>query len=496
MTLPLRPLIAAAFAGIVVIGGIAVALTYQRAATTEPRRSLTLEPCDIPGAPGGARCGTYQVFENRAAKSGRTINLYVVVIPATSATPQKDPVFWLDGGPGAAATRSVGPVSRQYLRGLGGDRDIVFVDQRGTGRSHPLQCDEIGEDPGNVDRFFGPLFPLESIRACRRKLEQIADLTMYTTAIAMDDLDDVRAALGYEQINLAGASYGTQAAFVYIRQYPARVRSAFLVGVAPPGFRLPLPFARAAQNALDLTLADCFADPVCGAAFPNVRAEFDAVMRRFDAGPLTVTMIDPATKQTRPVTLERESFVERLRTMLYTINGARFVPLVIHQAYLRNYLPFQEIATRFRAGAGLARGMYFSVTCSDSAPFITDEEIGTETAGTFLGDRRVRAHLAACAEWPKGEVPRRFLDPVWSEVPIVLFSGDADGSTPPWIAAEAAKVLANGRHIAATRTGHQVEAPCAPDLMAGFIRNPKPRELDATCASGFRRPPFATVMQQ
>ena len=226
------------------------------------RGSMTLHPCDVPGVAGGGRCGALTVYENRASGTGRRISLNIVVVPAAGLTPARDPVFWLEGGPGGAATGAIGPVSNQYLRGVRTDRDLVFVDQRGTGKSSPLDCD-LGDSPADLDRYFGPLFPVDLVRACREKLEQTADLTQYTTSIAADDLDDVREALGYPVINLAGASYGTQAALVYMRRHREHVRSSFLVGVAPPDFRLPLPFARAAQHALDMTLADCAADRSC-----------------------------------------------------------------------------------------------------------------------------------------------------------------------------------------------------------------------------------------
>jgi pimeloyl-ACP methyl ester carboxylesterase len=218
--------------------------------------------------PGGGRCGTYDVFENRLANSGRKITLNILVLPALSAPAAPDPVFWLEGGPGGAATQAVGPVSQNYLRGLRKDHDLVFMDGRGTGKSSPLKCDDIGEVPSNLDEYFGKLFPSVLIRACREKLEKTADLTLYTTPIAMDDLDEVRNALGYERINIAATSYGTLAAQVYIRKYPQHVRSAFLVGVVTPGFKLPLPFARAAQNALDHLFQDCAVDQRCHDTFP------------------------------------------------------------------------------------------------------------------------------------------------------------------------------------------------------------------------------------
>jgi pimeloyl-ACP methyl ester carboxylesterase len=419
--------------------------------------------------------------------------LNIVVIPALHPKPAAEPVFWLEGGPGGAATQAAGPVSQNYLRGLRKDYDLVFVDERGTGKSDPLKCDDIGENPGNLDAYFGELFPSPLIRACRQKLAKAADLKLYTTAIAMDDLDEVRGALGYQRINLAGASYGTLAAQVYMRKYPERVRSAFLVGMVTPGFKLPLPFARAAQNALDLLFQDCAADRECHDLFPNLREEFYVVLSRFDRGAIKVKLIDPATKKERFVTLERESYVEHLRALLYSAAGARFVPFVVHRAFLNDFIPFGTIAVRFNLGGpSTARGLYFSVTCAEAIPFITEQEIVAETRETFLGDRRVRAHIAACTEWPRGDVPENFTDPVKSEIPVIMFSGEADGSTPPWIAAGAVKYFANGRQIIAHHTGHQIDGPCTWDLMQAFLKTPSVRQLDSSCIEKAKRPRFAT----
>jgi pimeloyl-ACP methyl ester carboxylesterase len=422
--------------------------------------------------------------------------LNIVVIPAPRATVAGEPIFWLEGGPGGAATLAAGPVSQNYLRSLRKDHDLVFVDERGTGKSNPLKCDDIGENPGNLDAYFGKLFPSQMIRACRQKLEKTADLRLYTTAIAMDDLDEVRDALGYKRINLAGASYGTLAAQVYIRKYPERVRSAFLVGIVTPGFKLPLPFAQAAQNALDLLFQDCVADKACHEAFPNLKDELPAVLSRFDGGALNVKIIDPATKQKRLVALERESYVEHLRALLYSTANARFVPFVVHRAFLNDFIPFGVVAARVNlGGSSTARGLYFSVTCAEAIPFITEQDITAETRGTFVGDRRVRAHIAACSEWPRGDVPQSFTNPVKSEIPVIMYSGEADGSTPPWIAEAAVKLWPNGRQVIARHTGHQIDGPCTWDLMQAFFKTTSVKNFNSSCIEKAKRPPFATTFR-
>jgi pimeloyl-ACP methyl ester carboxylesterase len=485
------------------IGGCANALTISVAACLLglPRlaasqdaiaaRLLELHPCAAPPNDGPAQCGTYQVFEDRVAKTGRKLALRMVVLPALGPKRAADAVFYLAGGPGGAATASVGAAKFAFLAPLRADHDIVFVDQRGTGHSNPLDCD-LGDDANNLDVYFGKLMPLPLVRACRAKLAPKANLKLYTTSIAMDDLDEVRAALGYERIDLVAVSYGTIAAQVYVRQHGDHVRAAFLAGVATPGIKQPLLFARAAQAALDSMYVDCAAELACRAAFPNIKSEFAAVLARFDHGPITVSMRDPSTGATLPVKLERENYVERLRLMLYTTSTARLVPIVVHRAFGGDFMPFEQIARGYNLGATLSRGMYMTVTCSEGVPFISDRERDDETRGTFVGDTRIQRHQAACDEWPRGDVAAAFIEPLRTNVPILMFSGGVDGSTPPWLGKDALKFLAHGRQINARYYGHQLDHRCVWDVLHQFIETASVDAIDASCAGRIRRPAFAT----
>ena len=323
-------------------------------------------------------------------------------------------------------------------------------------------------------------------------LEKDADLALYTTSIAMDDLDEVREALGYGKIDVVAASYGSIAAQAYIRQHGERVRAAFLTGVATPGIKQPLPFARGAQEALELLYRDCDTDDACRKAFPKLQQEFATVLARFDRGALDVRMIDPATGKEKSVKLERESYVERLRLMLYTTTFASFVPCIVHSAFQGDWVPFESVAIAYNPGSILSRGMYMTITCSEGVPFITDAEIREQTRGTFVGERRVRAHQEACREWVRGNVPASFIEPVRSPVPVLMFSGEADGSTPQWLGEEAVKYLSHGRQIEVKHYGHQVDSPCMWKVMDQFIRTASVGDLDTSCVAGIHRPPFAT----
>src|SRR5207244_12853121 len=204
------------------------------------------EPCRLPGIDEELLCGRLTVFENRLTRAGRTIDLSVVVLPAFDQNTKAEPLFDLAGGPGAAATESATFYAGQG-KGYRRRRDVVLVDQRGTGKSNPLSL------PGKrtPEDYPSEMSPVDCVKSLRQTLERRADLTQYTTSIAMDDLDDVRARLGYDRINLIGSSYGTRAALVYLRQHPERVRTVTLIGVAPTYLKMPCEDAQAAAGVME-----------------------------------------------------------------------------------------------------------------------------------------------------------------------------------------------------------------------------------------------------
>src|SRR5215472_16771571 len=487
-------LIPMAIAGVLAFGlALAWHAVEQRGfKAVENRARFPLRTCNGQTYGSDALCGTYEVWEDRAAHSGRKIGLNIVILPAHSTAPAPDPVFWLHGGPGAAAT----DLARGGWGGLLGNvrdtRDLVYLDQRGTGGSNPLQCD-FNDDPNDLPAFFGELFPLDKVRACREKLERLANLRLYTTPVAMDDLDEVRTALGYDKINLVGGSYGTFAAQIFMRLHQDHIRAVFLAGVAPPNIKQPLLFPRAAQLALDETLKDCAADGDCHKNFPDVEKEFAAVMARFDKGPVGVELVDPRSKEKVQIELPRGNFVERLRLELYTTDSARLVPYVIHRAYASDYVPFEALAIRPGIAGGVARGMYMTVTCSEGVPFITEEDIARETNNTFVGEYRVRAHMEACKEWPRGDIPENYTDLVKSDLPVLMNSGEADGASPPWYGEAAVKNFPNGRQVKIRHYGHQTDGPCVARMFKAFIDKGSAEDIDTSCVAKRRRPPFAAA---
>ena len=481
----IRTFLAGALA--IAAAAVSVSCSAQPAAALRPARGplwQELKPCDVSRLDADALCGTYSVWEDREARSGRKIGLNVVVVPAERASAEADPLFFLHGGPGAAATQAAAGIVRTLAR-VHRTRDIVFVDQRGTGRSHPLDCSY-----GRVDRRMrgagveGFLLSPEAVAACRDKLSKTADLRLYTTPIAMDDLDEVRAALGYERINLYGGSYGTRAALVYLRRHWEHVRSVVLRGVAPTSMKLPLYMPRDAQRALDLLIRDCEADPACREAFPALSEDARAAIEQLPS------VMDGGGASGGRVT--REAFTTTLRLLLYNTRWSRQIPLILHRAAAGDLQPFREGRQTLQRffNVHLSIGMMISVVCAEDAPFYTGEDIRRETEASSFGSFRARATLDACREWPQGDVSAGYLEPVRSDLPVLLLSGNLDPVTPPIWGEETARALPNSLHVVIPNFGHGGNRPCLSNLIAGFIEQGSARGLDPSCASEIKRPPF------
>lgn len=482
INLPVKCLIILVFSG--------VGLTAQN---NPPAPQLTLEPCRLNGWNEDVRCGKYEVFEDRKTKKGRRIALRLVVVPASGENVSPDPIFYFSGGPGGSAVETITRAGKNFLADLRRQHDLVFVDQRGTGGSNPLGCNLYG-DKNDMAAYFGDVIPLEKLRACRHELEKIADLKLYSTVMAMEDIDEVRAALGYEKINLYGGSYGSTAALVYLRQFPRHVRTVTISGVAPPDMKLPLPVSKGVQNALEKVFTDCRADNQCRASFPNLKTDFTSILKALAKAPVTFETVNPFTKQPQQITLKREVFGEFVRTMLYDTAFSRWLPLALHRAAAGDFTLFATISFQsFRTIEDLiARGMHFSVVCGEDLPFITNAEIKRETAGYFYSDYRLRGYREACRNWSFAKIPRSFLEPVKSDLPVLLISGEADPVTPPWLATRAAKFLSRSRQVIVPHAGHAVSSPCVNELIENFIRGADVKALDVSCISKTPPPVFVT----
>jgi pimeloyl-ACP methyl ester carboxylesterase len=462
---------------------------------SRPRPRDRLAPCTVEGVSEKLLCGSYAVWENRTTRQGRKIDLHIVVVPSTASDPAPDALFAFAGGPGDSASNAArGWVGEREVRA---HRDVVLVDQRGTGGSHRLDC-TLPKDPSDVQAYFEPTLPPDEVRRCRGELERFADLTQYTTSIAADDLDEVRAWLGYDKIDLTGGSYGTRAAQVYLRRHGDHVRSAVLIGVVAMDQPLPLFHARDGKRAVDRLFETCKRTPACGEAFPDLAAEHDRVLAGLDRERGHATVDSPVDHHPVAVTIPRDIFAEQIRFMMYSTFPASAMPYVIHRAAQGDFQPFAR-ATMLQEPSLrriLAFGMHLSVTCAEDVPFIAEAAIEPAIAGTYLRGYRVRQQIAACREWPRGDIPAGFHQPVTSDVPVLLVSGPYDPVTPPSFAEQVAAHLSHATHVVVPE-GHHGEgglshSECITGITAKFIERAGADGLDTSCVATMARPPFVT----
>jgi pimeloyl-ACP methyl ester carboxylesterase len=469
----------------IVIAGLVLTLGCSKAQTTDSRLVLKTTEHDLPR--GKISRGSYAVFEDREAQSGRMIKLDFVILHATGDDPKPDPLFYLGGGPGQANV----DLERGYVESwIRHDRDIILVNVRGTGGDNNLQCELHGGDE-NIQGYLENPFDVEEFRACLEDLEGKFDLTKYSTPLAMDDLNDVRKALGYEKINLMGTSGGTRNILVYMRRHPGTVRSAILIGVVPLAYRNPLYHPGGAQYAIDLLFKECSEDSACNTAFPNLEEEFWTVLERLEDGPVQVEIANPLTEEMVDVKLSLDTFTEAIRSMTYSVRLSRWVPLFIHQAFLGNFRPITEMAVRLERGSqlGIKLGLLLCVTCSEDVSRIRPEEIPQETKGSYRGDVRVRSQMAVCDIWPKTDLPENYGDPAKVGIPVLLFSGTMDPVTPPRWGEEAARHLTNSLHVVVPGA-HGVYGSCPTSIMQEFLSKGDVRGIDTACVKSMTLSPF------
>lgn len=446
-----------------------------------------LRPCTSEEGPTDAYCGTYTVYENRETRQGRTLDLRIVVLPALGNDARPDPVFFLAGGPGQGAAQMARGI-RELFRRLQAERDIVLVDQRGTGKSAPLDCPSDTNSLSVLNESDDD--GLARLAQCLAGFD--ADVRLYTTTVAMDDLDEVRAHLGYDRINLYGGSYGTRAALVYLRQHEARVRTMVLDGVAPPGMRLPLFFARDAQRALDKLFADCEADQSCRSLHPDLAARTRRLFERLDKTPVRVRLTHPRTGEAGEVTVNTAFVGNVVFAALYSPMMAAIVPELLKRAEANDFQGLLALAlANEAAGENMAIGMQLSVICAEDYPRITPADHRRESADHVFGAHLLTARMKACEFWPKGAVPASYYEPVRSRVPTLLLSGDLDPVTPPSWAEQVREHLPTSRHIIVPGTGHGVlTTGCGVRLVRDFIQRGSADGLDTSCVGTIRRPRF------
>jgi pimeloyl-ACP methyl ester carboxylesterase len=427
-----------------------------------------LGPCENEQLGERAQCGTLSVLEDRERPEGRKIDLNIVVLRATEKS--KEPVFMLAGGPGQGATDLAGLALGPFAPVLE-SRDFVFVDQRGTGKSNPLLCPNGSAD--NPQAAFGGLFDPEMMADCMERLSGHADLPLYSTPHVIDDLEQVRAWLGYEKVMLWGGSGGTRTALVWMRQHPERFVGAVLDGVTPTNFHAPSGMARAAHDALEHVFEDCEAQESCHAAYPELDKDFRKVLWLFEGGPVK-THITREDGTEVPVTMTRGDFTYALRAMLYQARRIKPLPGLIHRtAQSGDVSPFaQGLWLRdVNLRPVVAMGVHFGAYCNEDMPFINPKDIPGLTEGTFLGTYLMEQYGGVCDFWQANPVSRDYLQPTTSDVPTLIYSGYYDPSTPPSMGEEAHRHLPDSRHVVVRNEAHGSGFGCGRAAQIAFLES-------------------------
>jgi pimeloyl-ACP methyl ester carboxylesterase len=474
---------------------LTLALLFAADASARAYGAIEFAPCTL--APEfamtsvEAQCGTLSVPEDRAKPDGRQLELAIAWVP-TDDDEAVDPVFMLAGGPGQSARDSypsVAPAFREIRR----KRHVILVDQRGTGGSHPLVCrDAEGESAIAESLDDGAEAAARFARTCLATLQKDADPRFFGTTDAVQDLEAVRIALGVEQINLVGISYGTRVAQQYMARHPERVRSAILDGVVPNPLALGSEHAKNLEDALERQFARCAQDARCGQQLGDPRANFRALAQELRTTPRQVTYRDPFTGEEKTDELTYGHLAAVVRLYAYAPITASMLPLTLHEAAQGRMAPLMAQAQMMlgQLGDQIMHGMQLSVACAEDAPRLV---VDPADAGSVLGTEFIDFTLAQCAVWPRGAVPENFNAPLRGTMPTLLLSGEFDPVTPPRYGEEVLKGLEQGRHLVLTGQGHNViGVGCTPRLAARFIDTADAKALDADCLKSLRAPaPFA-----
>ena len=459
----------------------------------EPRREATmaLADCWLPKLATAALCGTLAVPENRAQPGARRIDLFVAVLPASTLSPKPDPLLILAGGPGQSAT-SLAPFASRLID-VRRTRDILLVDQRGTGRSAPLRCAAFVHDEDAADAL--DVDPLPRAKECAGELAAAGiDVAQYTTEAFVADLEAVREALGYPRLNLWGGSYGTRVALEYLRRHGQRVRSLVLDGVAPPALKIPLGVWTTREHALETLFSACEASTSCSKAHPDLRATLDRIRDELGPGGRDVTIVDPRTGEAQSFRLTFAAVLAGLHPLTYVPELAVTLPEILERGAKGDWSPLAAVAQMVTSDLAEQTNiaLHYAVTCAEDVPRVVPED-----RARIVGLRSrplVERALSVCDVWPKGRQPAEAILPVESDVPALLLSGALDPVTPPAYAEEVAKTLRNSRHVVAGGYGHIVSPhACGPRLIAAFVDSAGFDTLPGSCIehlTASTRPPL------
>ena len=450
--------------------------------------SLTLAPCHVDKIERQVLCGTLSVPQDYQHPTATHINLNVTVLPAFNNSQNKSPMLFLAGGPGQAATTLASVIQSSHYEVLK-NRDIILIDQRGTGKSSPLTCEDI-EETGTYGLISSDYDMPKLVSACLGDITQ--DLSQFSSQNAIRDFDAVRQALGHEKVNLYGGSYGTRAALIYMRMFPETLSAVVLDAVSPIETPIGL-FGQSSARAFNLMIKDCKADLACFTAFPNLETQFKALLKRVEDNPISITISHPRLTVPTVLKVDREKLISTVRFQLYSPRTRVLTPFVISEAEKGNYLPFSGMLALSEFGLEINTPLMMNIVCSEDIPRISAQQSFNDSNNNFGQGLSLQGFKRVCDHWPTYKINSAFEQPVISDIPTLILSGRLDPVTPPSNGETVHSNLSNSAHIVVENTAHIVAGNgCSGKIIAGFLDDKQPDLVDGSCLENIPPMPFIT----
>lgn len=433
------------------------------------------DTCYVEGVSDRLNCGFVTVPENPNKPDGKQIQVHYVVLPAVKNVNHEEALLAIAGGPGQSAIDNAAGFDAMLSK-VRQQRDILLIDQRGTGRSNLLTCDEGAQSPLSFDDDNADT--LAETQKCLAKID--ADVTQYGSLNAIKDFEAVRQHLGYKKLHVYGISYGTRMAQLYMRLYPAHLATVTLDGIVPMQQSV-LEIGASIDRGFDLLFKDCQETTACHAQYPELKAEFDQVAASLAKAPVMENVYDPVTGEKTMLTMTRGKFYGSIRMALYQANVRALVPHAIHQAAKHNFQPILGLYSLTIDNAGMAMGMHASVVCGEDMHRITPA-MREQAQHSFMGKTMLEGLEATCEVWKVPAVDDSFSEPISSDIPTLLLSGEIDPATPPSWGELAMEKLTNAKHFVTPYATHGVAyQSCANNLIADLVRSGSVKDLDGEC---------------
>jgi pimeloyl-ACP methyl ester carboxylesterase len=448
---------------------------------------LTLENCHLGEIRSQVKCGTLEVPENYQKPAGDKIAINFAVLPAIDDSEYKTPLMFLAGGPGQAAVELATGLNRVFSE-VRKTRDIILVDQRGTGESSALSCEF--ESVDNVYSTLPDALNTQEVLDCVAQFK--GDVTQYNSENAIRDFDGIRSALGHEKLNIYGGSYGTRAGLIFMRMFPESLESVVLDSVGPVEVPIGM-FGQSGARSFNLLIDNCKSSDSCHKAFPDLAEEFQSVKARLAKEPVRIKILHPRLGTPTTLVLDDTKFTGNLRFQLYGMEGRSMVPLVIHQAFLGNYQPLIGLMARTEGEQLVYTGLLFNIVCNEDIPKLSVEDKAADANNNFDGNDSHLAWDMVCPFFPEYRPSEDFYQSVTADIPTLILSGNLDPVTPPSNGEYSAKSLPNSHHIVVENASHTVAmSTCANDIVNEFLTSKTPKKLDESCLKDIPQETFMT----